>query len=89
MTQEYRWPNAGSVFKNPARSQLTSGQILERCGFKGAGAGEAEVSKKHANFIINKGNARFSDVMTLIKRQQAAAKKKFGVDLKPEIRILR
>lgn len=88
-SQEYKWPNAGCVFKNPKGSRLTSGQILDRCGLKGMRVGDAEVSTKHANFIINKNNARFTDVISLIKMEQDIVKKDFGIWLEPEIKIVR
>ncbi len=87
--QEYRWPSAGCVFKNPANSKFTSGRILESCGMKGMRVRGAQVSVKHANFIINRGGARFSDVISLIKLQQKAVKKIFGIWLDTEIDIIK
>jgi len=87
--QDYRSPSAGCIFKNPKESRLTSGQILEECGLKGRRMGGAEVSIKHANFIINRENARFSDVIKLIKLEQDIVKKNFNIWLEPEIKIIR
>jgi len=87
-SQEYGRPNAGCVFRNPRDSALTSGQMLDQCGLKGRAVGGAAFSTKHANFIINNGNARFNDVMSLIKMGQDSVREKFKVHLQPEIRII-
>lgn len=87
--QEYRFPNAGCVFKNPRNSNLTSAQIIELCGLKGIKINDAEVSTKHANFIINKGSARFKDIIALIKLEQRIVNENSGLWLEPEIRIIR
>jgi len=87
-TQDYTAPSAGCIFKNPAASSLTAAQLIEGCGLKGRRVGGASVSKKHANFIINNGNARARDVLRLIgiikKRVNAA----YGVELKEEVEII-
>ncbi len=88
-TQEYRWPNAGCIFRNPQGSRLRSAQLLEQCGLKGLRVGSAQVSTKHANFIINKGRAKFDDVVSLMKLVQDTVKKRCGVKLEPEIKIIR
>ncbi|NQT06781.1 MAG: UDP-N-acetylmuramate dehydrogenase [Candidatus Omnitrophica bacterium] len=87
--QEYRFPNAGCIFKNPQEQELTSGEMIDQLGLKGLSVGGAEVSSRHANFIINKNSARFADVFSLMKLQQEKVKKHYGVWLKPEIRIVR
>jgi UDP-N-acetylmuramate dehydrogenase len=62
--------------------------MVEELGLKGFKIGGAEVSTKHAGFIINSGNAKADDVLELIKKIQKAAQEKFGVDLQPEIRVV-
>jgi UDP-N-acetylmuramate dehydrogenase len=87
--QEYSAPNAGCIFKNPKDARLTSGQMLERCGVKGLRVGGAEVSSRHANFIINRGSASFEDVATLIRKVRRTVKKRFGISLESEIKIIK
>ena len=79
-------PNAGSVFKNPPGK--FAGQLLEAAGFKGARAGDAQVSVKHANFILNLGEAKARDVLKLMTRMQVAVSSKFKVKLEPELKIM-
>lgn len=84
-------PSAGSVFINPVaagENKYTAGQLIEMAGLKGLRIGEAMVSKKHANFIVNMGKATSSDVKKLIKKIQKTVKKKFGIVLEAEIRVL-
>jgi UDP-N-acetylmuramate dehydrogenase len=76
-------PNCGSVFKNPPGT--TAGKLIEHCGLKGVSAGDAEVSRKHANFIVNRGAARAADVRSLIVRVQKTVYEKTGVLLEPEV----
>lgn len=85
-TQPLEYPSAGSVFVNPPG--FFAGKIIDDCGFKGAVSGGAQVSEKHSNFIINRGNAAAADVKDLIARIKTAAKEKFNVDLKEEIEIV-
>ncbi len=87
--QDYSMPSAGCVFKNNARIKMSAGEILEKCGLKGKRVGGAEVSTKHANFILNRGDAKFKDVISLIKIQQEAVLKDFGIELEPEIEIIK
>ena len=84
--QPLDFPSAGSVFKNPPG--FFAAKIIEDCGLKGRSAGGAQISEKHANFIVNRGNARADDVLALIAQIKAAAKEKFAVDLKEEIEIV-
>ena len=77
---------AGSTFKNP--KDMSSWEIVERLGFKGMNIKDAYVSNKHANFIINNGNATFDDIYTLIKNIKAKAKEKLNIDLEYEWKIL-
>jgi UDP-N-acetylmuramate dehydrogenase len=75
----------GSIFKNPQND--FAGRLIEECGIKGMTSGDAEISQKHANIIINKNNASFSDIKKLIDTAQKKVKEKFGIDLELEIKI--
>lgn len=85
-TQPLGTYNAGSVFKNPAGD--FAGRLVEAAGCKGMTEGDAVVSPLHANFIINRGEARASDVRRLIARVQEKVAERFGVRLEPEVRML-
>jgi len=78
--------NAGCVFRNPETYE--AGKLIETAGLKGARFGDAEVSKKHANFIINCGRAKAKDVYNLIEKIRKTVKEKFDIDLKLELRII-
>lgn len=84
--QPYQYPNAGSVFKNPP--QDAAGRLIEEAGGKGLTVGGAQVSTKHANFIVNLGGATADDVFKLIKEVQALVFQKFGFLLETEIVML-
>ncbi len=79
-------PSAGSVFRN--LPDKPAGRIIEEAGAKGMRIGGAEVSEKHANFIVNTGSASASDILDLIKAVQRLVKDKFAVELQPEVRII-
>ena len=79
-------PNTGSIFRNPAGDH--AGRLIEAAGLKGARIGDALVSEKHANFIVNAGAASAADVLALIRRCQAEVKERFGVDLVPEVEMV-
>ncbi len=81
-TQPMEYKNAGSVFKNP--EGLSSGKLIDEAGLKGLCVGDAEVSEKHANFIVNKGNATSKDIKELIKEIQKIIKEKDNIDLELE-----
>lgn len=78
-SQPLNYPSAGSVFRNP-KDQF-SGELIEKAGLKGFQIGGAMVSDKHANFIINKGNATAQDVKDVIFYTKEKVKEKYGVDL--------
>ena len=79
-------PNCGSVFKNPPGSPAA--KFIEDAGLKGVISGKAQISEKHANFIVNLGEASSSDVIDLIDRARKAVREKFGIALEPEIKFL-
>lgn len=76
----------GSTFKNPDDGY--AGKLIEECGLKGKKIGRAKISEKHANFIINEGDATASDVKSLIDLMKGSVKEKFNVDLEEEVRYL-
>ena len=82
----YDYPSLGSTFKNPKGK--FAGQLIDECELKGLQIGEAQISKKHANFIINKGSATFNDVNELIKIVQETVKKQKGIELQLEIKVI-
>lgn len=75
---------AGCIFKNPPQSR-GAGFFIDQAGLKGTQAGGAEISKKHANFIVNLGGATAADVLELIKLSQGKVKTLFGIELEEEI----
>jgi len=80
------FPNAGSIFKN--LPMQIAGKLIEEMGMKGMTVGDAQISPKHANFIVNSGKATASDVLELIALIQARAEKEKGVSLEPEVVIV-
>ncbi len=85
-SQPLNLPNAGSVFRNPPGD--FAARLIEACGMKGEKLGNAQVSEKHANFIVNLGGAKASDIEGLIDKMQARVEEKFGIKLQREVRIL-
>lgn len=85
-TQPLRHPSAGSIFKNPPG--MAAGALIEQSGLKGLRIGDAEVSRKHANWIINRGNASAAEILALIEKVENEIFGNFGVRLEREIRIL-
>lgn len=84
--QPLEYNSAGSTFKRP--EGYFAGQLIEESGLKGFSVGDAQVSEKHAGFVINKGNAKASDVLEVITHCQKTVAEKFGVNLETEIKIL-
>ena len=84
--QPLDFPNAGSIFKNP--EGLVAGRLIDDCGLKGMRVGDAQVSEKRANFIVNLGKAKASDVQELMTIAQSRVFEKFGIRLEPEIRLV-
>lgn len=80
------YPNAGSIFKN--LPGISAGRIIDEMGFKGQQCGDAEVSRKHANFIVNNGHATAADVLNLIHLVTQTAKKEKNVNLETEVVVI-
>ena len=87
MTQPSHYASAGCFFKNPA-SGKTAGELIELAGLKGKKVGGAEVSSKHANFIINNDNATAADVLALMEIVQKTVLQTFNIELEPEVKIV-
>jgi UDP-N-acetylmuramate dehydrogenase len=79
-------PSVGSIFKNPKK--FPAGYLIEKCGLKGKKIGGAQVSEKHANFILNTDGAKAKDIIKLINLIKKKVKKKFGIVLEEEIQFL-
>ena len=84
--QPLEYPSAGSTFKRP--EGYFAGALIEECGLKGYSVGGAQVSEKHAGFVINKGSATAKDVLDLIKYIQDKVFREKGVMLEPEVRLI-
>ena len=82
----WNYPSAGSVFKNP--KGFSAGELIEKAGLKGKRIGKAEISEKHANFIVNLGGAKEKDVINLINLAKKSVKNKFKINLQEEIQFL-
>jgi UDP-N-acetylmuramate dehydrogenase len=80
------FPSAGSVFKNPYEE--SAGKLIETAKLKGKTVGEAQVSERHANFIVNRGKATAKDVLTLMEVVKQTVLEVHGVRLEPEIKII-
>jgi UDP-N-acetylmuramate dehydrogenase len=79
-------PNAGSTFRNPPGDHAA--RLIESCGLKGYTIGGAQVSLKHANFIVNLGGASAKDIESLINHMRDTVREKTGVELIQEVRIV-
>ena len=86
--QPLNYPSAGSVFVNLS-GQKPSSYLIEKAGLKGRRVGGAQISEKHAGFIINLGEAKSADVLTLIEIVKKEVRKKFRINLKEEIQIIK
>lgn len=82
LKQPLEYPNAGSVFKNPLGH--SAGQLIEAVGAKGWRVGDAAVSEKHANFIVNLGQATQQDVVALVQKIKETVKMQFEIELEEE-----
>ena len=84
--QPLNYPSAGSFFMRPEGH--FAGALIEKAGLKGKSVGGAQVSEKHAGFLINTGGASASDFLNLMKLVQETVQKESGVLLEPEVRIV-
>ena len=85
-SQPLNLPNAGSVFRNPPGEHAA--RLIQQCGLKGRCIGGAQVSEKHANFIVNTGGATAADIENLINEVRETVLRQTGVELHPEVRII-
>jgi UDP-N-acetylmuramate dehydrogenase len=85
-TQPFGKPSAGCIFKNPIGQ--SAGLLIDTAGLKGYRIGNAEVSEKHANWILNLGNARAEDILSLIEHVERTVLHRFGISLEKEVRVL-
>lgn len=85
--QPLEYPSAGSTFKRP--EGYFAAALIDQCGLKGLTVGGAQVSEKHAGFVINRGGATCADVLTLVEQIKAVVKERTGVELELEVKILR
>lgn len=85
-TQPLSQPNCGSVFRNPKGTH--AGHLIEVAGLKGMRKGGAQISEKHANFIVNSKEAKAEDVVWLIGHAQQSIREQYGIDLETEVRFL-
>jgi len=86
-TQPYHLPSCGSVFRNPS-AEYKAGWLIEQAGLKGHRIGGAEVAQRHANFILNCGNATATDIFRLIHHVQQHVQDQWSLLLEPEVKIL-
>ena len=84
--QPLNYPSAGSTFKRP--EGYFAGALIEQCGLKGKRVGDAQVSEKHAGFVVNLGNATCADVLGLIDEVKSTVLDRTGVVLEPEIKVI-
>jgi UDP-N-acetylmuramate dehydrogenase len=85
-TQPIKTKNCGSVFKNPAGD--SAGRLVQAAGLKGLREGKAVISGLHGNFIVNEGGATAADVARLIERARTEVRRRFNVDLEPEVELV-
>jgi len=85
-SQPLSYPNAGSIFKNPPGER--AGRLIDQLGLKGCQIGDAQVSRKHANFIVNRGQASVEDVLALIEYVKRCVRARTGILLEEEVRIV-
>ena len=90
-TQPLRWPSWGSTFKNPSGASsdgVTAGALIDSAGLKGYRVGDAAISEKHANFIVNLGAATAADALACIRVAYEAVRDQHGIHLEPEVRLI-
>ncbi len=86
--QDVRYPSSGSIFKNPGGGLPSAGQMIDSLGLKGTRIGDAMVSQKHGNYMVNAGKAKSSDLVSLIQKIQKMVLDETGILLEPEVRII-
>jgi UDP-N-acetylmuramate dehydrogenase len=86
-TQPTTMPSAGCFFKNPATGQ-PAGELMDLAGLKGARIGDAQISPRHANFIVNHGRAAAGDILRLVDLARDRVTQRFGIELEPEVKIV-
>ena len=86
-SQPLQFRSAGSIFKNP-KSNMAAGYLIDQSNLKGVRIGDAEISTKHANFIVNHGNASSNNILELIKIIKKTVKKNFNINLELEVKLL-
>ena len=86
-SQPLEFPSAGSTFKRPAGH--FAGTLIDQCGLKGLTVGGAQVSEKHAGFVINRGGATCADVLSLVEQVRERVLRQTGVELEMEVRVVR
>ena len=86
-SQPLEWPSAGSTFKRPEGH--FAGTLIDQCGLTGLTVGGAQVSEKHAGFLINRVGATFADMTELIRQVQQRVLVETGVTLEPEVKIVK
>lgn len=85
--QPLEYPSAGSMFKRPAG--YFAAALIDQCGLKGLTVGGAQVSEKHAGFVVNRGDATCADVLELVRQVKQRVQEQTGVELEMEVRVLR
>lgn len=85
--QPLEYPSAGSMFKRP--EGYFAAALIDQCGLKGFSVGGAQVSEKHAGFVVNRGGATCADVLELVRQVQALVQEQTGVALEMEVKVLR
>ncbi|NVM22383.1 MAG: UDP-N-acetylmuramate dehydrogenase [Desulfobacterales bacterium] len=86
-SQPLSFPSAGCIFRNSAGG-VSAGELIDKAGLKGLRVGRAEISTKHSNFIVNRGGAKASDVLALIRQIRENVLSRFGIELEPEVTIV-
>ena len=84
--QPLEYPSAGSMFKRPPGHFAAA--LIDQCGLKGLAVGGAQVSEKHAGFVVNRGGATCADVLELVRQVKARVLSQTGVELEMEVRVL-
>jgi len=85
--QPLEYPSAGSMFKRPPGHFAAA--LIDQCGLKGLSVGGAQVSEKHAGFLVNRGGATCADMLTLVDRVKERVLRKTGVELELEVKVLK